>query len=688
MTPRLLPLVSGMRHGSRSHQTCRFKCGNACDQPIPNQTDNPSMSDVVAAAVARRSVLKGGAVGAGALLIGGLGAQAAAAGSEGLGYGAGGSSGAEVGTARFTPVPPNTLDNVTTATEFTHNVVIRWGDPVEADAPAFDVAAQTPEAQAKQFGYNNDYVGVLPLDGRRALLVTNHEYTDEYLMFPTGSHHPETVKRVAIQSHGLSVVAIERGLKKGSWVRSDHRRSQHNRRITGTTEFHLDGPAAGHDWLRTADDPTGTRVLGTFGNCAGGTTPWGTVLSGEENFNGYFDASGPVDTTYAASFRRYGLPNPAPGASVTNKGWSTVDDRFDLAGNPHEAFRFGWIVELDPFEPESAPVKHTMLGRFKHEGANVTISTSGHAVAYMGDDERGDYIYKFVSRDTYRADSSPASRRHNKSLLSAGTLYVARFTGDGLADSVHDGTGQWIPLTSDTESFVGGMTVAEVLINTRLAADTKAPTRMDRPEDIEPNPVNGRIYCALTNNSNRGTASMPADEANPLTSSMTRPALGAPLRTQSGNRNGYLLEVTEDDGDHASTTFAWDLMLVCGDPEAPETYFAGYDKGGVSPISCPDNVAFDAVGNLWIATDGNVLGSHDGLFRVPVAGPERGKVEQFLTMPVGAETCGPLVSEDQLSVFFAVQHPGETDTDFEHPSSTWPHTDGFPRPSVGVAYLK
>ncbi len=690
MTPKLLPLVAGTRHGSRSHQTCQFKCGNACDKPIPNESDNPSMADIVATAVARRALLKGGAVGAGALVIGGLGAQAAAAApsGEGAGYGAGGRVSADVGRSFFTPVPPNNTDNVTTASEFTHNVVIRWGDPVEAGAPAFDVNAQTPEAQSKQFGSNNDYVGVLPLDGRRALLVTNHEYTDEYIMFPTGSHDPEVVKEIAIQSHGLSVVAIERGTKKGSWIRSDHRKSRYNRRITGTTEFRIDGPAAGHDWLKTAADPTGTTVLGTFGNCAGGRTPWGTVLSGEENFNGYFDASGPVGSAYAASFRRYGLPNPAAGTTVTGKGWRTVDERFDVAKHPHEAFRFGWIVEVDPFEPESAPVKHTMLGRFKHEGANVTISSSGHAVAYMGDDERGDYIYKFVSRDTYRDDASPASRRHNKALLSAGTLYVARFRGDGTADGVHDGTGQWVALTSDAESFVPGMTVAEVLINTRLAADLKSPTKMDRPEDIEPNPVNGRIYCALTNNSNRGTASMPADEVNPLTSSMTRPSLGAALRVQSGNRNGYLLEVTEDDGDHTSTTFAWDLMLVCGDPEAPETYFAGYDKSKVSPISCPDNVAFDAVGNLWVATDGNVLGSNDGLFRVPVDGPQRGKVEQFLTMPVGAETCGPLVSDDQQSVFFAVQHPGETGTDFEHPTSTWPHTDGFPRPSIGVAYVK
>lgn len=685
MSPKLLPLITGVRHGSRSHMTCEFKCGNACDQPVPNQSANPEMADVITGAIARRSMLKGSAVGAGALVIGGLGPQAAAASpaTTGTGQAAGSRVGGNVGTAAFTPVAPNIEDNVVTAAEFRHNVVIRWGDPVEADAPAFDVNRQTPEAQAKQFGYNNDYVGVLPLDGRRALLVTNHEYTDEYLMFPTGTHDAATIKRIALAAHGMAVVAIERGSKPGSWVRSDHRKSRYNRRITAHTEFTVSGPAAGHDLLKTELDPSGARILGTLNNCAGGTTPWGTVLSGEENFNQYFDASAAPDPALVPAYARYGLRTTQ---GLSSRAWSEVDERFDLARHPQEPHRFGWVVEIDPMDPTSTPVKHTMLGRFKHEGANVTVAANGHVVAYMGDDERGDYIYKFVSRDTYRADSSPASRRHNMALLSAGTLYVARYTGDGTADGIHDGTGVWIPLTSDTESFVPGMSVAEVLVFTRLAADKVGPTKMDRPEDVEPNPVNGRIYAALTNNSRRGTA-FAADEANPITESHVRDELGGPLVKKAGNRNGYVLEMTEDGGDHTATTFTWDLFLVCGDPQAPETYFGGYDKTKVSMISCPDNVAFDAVGNLWISTDGAKLGSHDGLFRVPVDGPERGNVQQFLTVPVGAETCGPLITEDQLSVFIAVQHPGETDgASFENQSSTWPHTDGFPRPSIAVAY--
>jgi secreted PhoX family phosphatase len=507
--------------------TCQFKCGNACDQPVPNQSANPEMADIVATAIARRSVLKGSAVGAGALVIGGLATPAAA---EGRGHGAGGRVGADVGTAPFTPVAPNREDNVVTAAEFKHNVVIRWGDPVEAD-------------------------------------------------------------------------------------------------------------------LTDAPDPE-----------------------------------------LVAAYAPYGLPSRA--GSISDRAWSEVEERFDLARHPHEAHRFGWVVEVDPMDPTSTPVKHTMLGRFKHEGANVTISPSGHAVAYMGDDERGDYVYKFVSRDTHRADSSPASRKHNLALMTAGTLYVARYIGHGQGDGLHDGTGEWIPLTSDTESFVPGMSVAEVLVFTRVAADKVGPTRMDRPEDVEANPVNGRIYAAMTNNSNRGSA-FPLDEANPVGESHVRTELGGPLVKKSGNRNGYILEMAEDGGDHTATTFTWTLFLVCGDPDAPETYFGGYDKSRVSMISCPDNVAFDAAGNLWISTDGAQLGSHDGLFRVPVEGPERGNVQQFLTVPVGAETCGPLITDDQLSVFIAVQHPGETDgATFEAPTSTWPHTDGFPRPSVVAVHRR
>ncbi len=664
MTSRVLPLIPGPTtgpHGSRSHMTCQYKCGFACDRAIPNTSDNPRVQDVITSAIARRSLLK---VGSGVLALTAVSGVVPVA-AKGRG---GGLPAANLGTASFTPVPPNTNDDVTVADGFVSDVLIRWGDPVVHRAPRFDVDHQTPESAAQQFGYNNDYVGVLPLSRDRALLVVNHEYTNEELMFPTDAYDSATVKEVAIQSHGLSVVEIEPGPRPGSWRTRPTGSTRYNRRITGTSSFLLDGPAAGDPRLRTSVDPSGKRVLGTFNNCSGGTTPWGTVLSGEENFNQYFQASGATAPEHAASYARYGI-SPTGG-----RQWMEVDRRFDLSREPNEPFRFGWVVELDPYDPTSTPRKHTMLGRFKHEGANVTIARSGQAVAYMGDDERGDYLYKFVSADRFDPSETQQARRHNLTLLTKGTLYVARLTDEAPDPAPeYDGVGEWIRLATDTTSFVPGMSVTDVLINTRLAADAMSPTKMDRPEDVEPNPVSGKIYAALTNNTSRGSTQTPIDEANPI----------------AGNRHGYVLEMTERGGDHTGTTFTWELLLVCGDPSTATTYFGGFPKDQVSPISCPDNVAFDRQGNLWISTDGNALGSHDGLFRVPLQGQARGHVQQFLSVPAGAETCGPLISDDQLTAFVAVQHPGErSGATFEAPASTWPHTDAFPRPSVVVAYRR
>jgi len=678
---RLLPLaaVNSGPHGSRSAMTCFFRCGNACDHPEPNPTQHTHIRDEIATLVRRRSVLGGAALGTGALVLGGLTSPVAAAAPSGAKPSP--TTTDNLAKAAFAAVAPNKRDAVTTAPGFDSSVVIRWGDKVLAGAPTFDAHRQSVAAARMQFGYNCDYVGVLPLRGDHALLVVNHEYTDENIMFPTGAHTDAEIKAIAMSNHGMSVVRIKRGLVPGSWHQNTNLRNcPENRRIHIETEFALTGPAAGDERLRTVADPTGKRARGTLNNCAGGSTPWGTVLSGEENFNQYFDKSGALDARYTAQYARYGITG-------SGKGWSEVDPRFDLTTDPHEPHRFGWIVEVDPYNPTSTPKKHTMLGRFKHEGANIVIATSGRAVAYMGDDERGDYLYKFVSAEKFDPKQTDRARRHNMSLLTKGTLYVAKLTGDGAADNEYDGAGQWIPLCSDTTSYVDGMSVADVLIFTRLAADLVAPTKMDRPEDVEPNLANGKVYAALTNNSNRGGAALPVDEANPVGKSMVRATLGAPLTEASGNRNGYVLEMTPRNGNHAASEFTWDLLLVCGDPAAAETWFGGFDKSRVSPISCPDNVSFDTAGNLWISTDGNVLGSNDGIFRVPTSGPNRGQVLQFVTMPRGAEACGPLIADKNRSLFFAVQHPGEIDgATFEKQASTWPHTDDFPRPSVCVAY--
>ena len=307
-----------------------------------------------------------------------------------------------MGRVRFSPVPPNVADRVTVPEGFRSDVVISWGDPILPGTPAFDVDAQTPAKARRQFGYNNDFLAVLPLRRETALMFSNHEYTNEELMFPTDAYGEQTQKRIAMASHGLSVVKLRRGRRPGSWEKAGLDNA-YNRRFHTGTPFRVDGPAAGTERMRTSADPEGRTVLGTLNNCSGGVTPWGTVLTGEENINQYFGTEGTVPEEYATtSYARYGIV----AAPAGDRAWRTVDPRFDLAEEPHEPFRFGWIVEVDPYDKKSTPRKHTMLGRFKHEGANVVVSRSGHAVAYMGDDEKGEYLYKFVSADTVRTGRS------------------------------------------------------------------------------------------------------------------------------------------------------------------------------------------------------------------------------------------------------------------------------------------
>ena len=685
----LIPLLpmAGHTTGKRSAVTCHLKCADACFHPVPNTSDNDYFRDIAAIAMSRRNLLIGAGVGAAAIVIGSqtAGADGAfAATSDGL---------------SFTPIAPvdRAVDAFVVPDGYQWAPVIRWGDPLFSRRDRFDPKNQTADLQSRQFGYNNDYLDIIVglqnnwIDrfmperwrARRATLVCNHEYTNENIMFPpaTSEAIADEQRRVQMAAHGMSVVSLFRASSRRPWTYKVGERT--NRRITATTPFAMTGPAAGSTRLATVADPTGRTVLGTLGNCAGGTTPWGTVLSGEENFNGYFRTAGT-----SVSEKRYGLADAA-----TARNWERIDPRFD-ARNPgyeNEPNRFGWIVEVDPEAPDEAPVKHTALGRFKHEGANVIVGKSGHVAAYMGDDERFDYLYKFVSFDRFDTALSPSARRRNKTLLTRGSLYVAKFSGDSPAseitgtgtlptDGQFDGSGTWIPLVIDGVSQVAGFTTDQVLIDTRLAADAVGATKMDRCEDVEPSPVTGKIYVACTNNTDRGKAGKEgATEPNP----------------RNANRDGHVVEITETGDDATATTFAWNLLLVCGDPSKDaSTYFAGFPKDKVSPISCPDNVAFDSVGNLWISTDGapSTIGFCDGLFKVPLTGTERGHVQQFLSVPREAETCGPVIHDDDSMVYVAVQHPGENGTwaaqtsrfpDYVEPGrkptgDTW---DG-PRPSV------
>ncbi|MFD5029568.1 PhoX family protein [Streptomyces sp. NPDC058405] len=678
---KLLPLLNS-HPGGRSALTCRYRCGDACFHEVPNKSDNEYVGDVIAGALSRRSMMRAAAVvtvaaAAGTAVIGGPGDSPAVAAPLGTDANAKGKTPTVDGARglRFTPVAPNTADKVTIPSGYSQNVVIRWGDPILRGAPDFNPDKQTAKAQAGQFGYNNDFLSLLPLTGERGrqVLVANHEYTDEILMFKGYDPAKPTREQaeIAWAAHGLSVVVVEEDRKSGKLTAVT--RHQLNRRLTATSEFVLTGPAAGSDLLRTSADRTGSRVRGTLNNCAGGTTPWGTTLHGEENFNQYF-ANGS-----SATDLRYGI-----GTAATERKWELFDKRFDLKQEPNEAHRFGWVVELDPYDPDSTPKKRTALGRFKHEAAQPRLTADGRPVVYMGDDERFDYLYKFVSSKQMKKGSGRAAHEHNLTLLDEGTLYVAKLTGDSPAgefdgtgklpnDGEFDGSGVWIPLATGDVSHVPGMTADEVYVFTRLAGDKVGATKMDRPEDVEPSPRTGRVYVALTNNTDRGKAGKAgADEANP----------------RNANKHGHILELAENWDDPAGDGFAWRLFLVAGDPKDPATYFAGFPKEKVSPISCPDNVAFDPHGNLWISTDGNALGTHDGLFGVATQGDRRGELKQFLTMPNGAETCGPIVQDRRVLV--AVQHPGEIDgATVEKPASAWPDGPGkIVRPSVVAVWRK
>lgn len=651
---RMLPMADYVR-GKRSPVTCQLKCANQCLGEVCNTSSNSYFRDIAGSAISRRAALglgAGGVFGAVALSMFG-GPRRVDAASPLLAQSA--QTDPNMPFTRIDPVHFET-DELTVPEDFAWVPLIRWGDPLFTDSPTFDAMNQTAEAQSKQFGYNCDYTDVIRLDDLNALLVVNHEYTNENIMFPADqlANDLDRVRSVGRAAHGFSVVELKRPRVDAPWEVVVG--GAKNRRFTtDETEFVFTGPAAGSDLLKTVE---GDKVRGTLGNCSGGTTPWGTVLSGEENFHSYFRSAGT-----SATDKRYGLAD-----NETVRGWEHQDPRFDArnAGYENEINRFGWVVEIDPMDPTSTPRKHTSLGRFKHEGANIRVDENNAVAAYSGDDERFDYLYKFVSANKY----VEGDRAHNLTLLEKGSLYVAKFTGNSPAseidgsgklpsDGAFDGTGEWLPLMVNGKSVVDGFSDAEVLVYTRLAADKVGATKMDRCEDVQPSPTTGKVYVACTNNSKRGTAGKAApDEANPRTE----------------NRDGHIIEIAEN-GDRADATmFRWNILIVAGDvAQGDATYFSGYPADKVSPISCPDNLAFDSQGNLWISTDGapDGIGYNDGLFRVGLEGTERGLVEQFLSVPRDAETCGPVVHDDEKHVFVAVQHPGEEGT-FEEPHSYFP----------------
>lgn len=635
-----------------------------------NRSTNPTIEEVVQQRYGRRDVLKG-------LLAG---SAAGVALSAGLPLGAPASA-QTTPRFTFTEITHGADERHHVAPGYDAEVLIRWGDPVTADAPAFNVRAQSAAAQAKQFGYNNDFIGYLPLplgsrNSDRGLLFVNHEYTSEEVMFPGIGRQDSKDKlfkdmtrnlvEIEMAAHGASVIEVQKNAD-GKWGLVSG--SLYGRRIDGlSTICELTGPAAGHARMKTKADPTGRRVIGMLNNCAGGLTPWGTVLTAEENFHGYFGGKLEAAHPEERNHKRYEVPG-------NWYNWGQYFDRFDVAKEPNEANRFGWMVEVDPYDPKSAPKKRTALGRFKHEGAAVVLNNDGRVVIYSGDDEQFEYVYKFVTAKRF----NPNDRKANFSLLDEGTLYVARYNADGSVD--------WMPLVHGQGPLTaanGFNSQADILIETRRAADLLGATKMDRPEDIEAHPSNGRVYVMLTNNTKRKAEQV--DAVNP----------------RAANEWGQVVEMVVSNGDHAAVKCQWSLLLQAGNPADPKVggkYHPSTSKNGW--FACPDNAAIDPQGRLWITTDQGsawekASGTADGVWTVETEGPNRGLSKMFFRVPVGAEMCGPCFTPDGKTLFVAVQHPatdggqkftksGKGST-FEDPATRWPdfQPDMPPRPSVVV----
>lgn len=540
-------------------------------------------------------------------------------------------------------------------------VLIRWGDPLFRNSPEFDPNKQSAEAQKLQFGYNNDYIGYLDLEPQgeqeaRALLCINHEYPIPGLMFPNfpkNGYKKVDAEKAAITQAAVGNTIVEVVLENGEWrVNLD---SEYNRRIQCLdTELEISGPAAGHPRMRTSADRKGRNVIGTMNNCAGGMTPWGTYLTCEENFNFHFSGKLDKDHVEAANHKRYNVPS-------ANFAWGDHDERFDIGKEANEANRFGWVVEIDPLNPNAKPIKRTALGRFKHEGGETIVAADGRLVVYMGDDQRFEYLYKFVSRDKVDLDNPKA----NADLLDHGTLYVAKFFDEGYLE--------WLPLEHDNKLLHDQFdSQADILIEARRAADVLGATPLDRPEDVVPNKENGKVYVMLTNNHKRSQA----DNGSP----------------RAENHFGHIVEITELDNNFSNTKGYWDVLVKCGNPAVPSQgakWNPDISENGW--FASPDNAVVDPSGRLWVSSDQGkktfMTGTNDGLWALETEGASRGTGKMFFRAPLGAEVCGPIFSDDGESLFVAVQHPGDHGNGpvrVENATTRWPDfNDGMPpRPSV------
>ena len=640
---------------------------NSRADEVDNESDNTVFSNVMNAHLSRRTVLQsGGMLGVAAMApLSIFGSETAQAKSVSVAR-----TSRPAATLGFQAVPFSTQDKVVVPPGYTARAFYKWGDPVgvAGKMPAFKKdASNTTIEQAFQAGMHHDGMAFFSLpigsnDSNHGILALNHEYIDNGLLFKDGIENWDLNKaRKGQNAMGVSVVEVKKSANGWEVVRP----SRYARRITVNTPMSVTGPAKGHNLLKTRADSRGERILGTMQNCANGYTPWGTYLTCEENWSDIFtNPSGNITPLE----KRYGIAK-----EEKEYLWSKVDERFNTEKNPNEPHRFGWVVEIDPFDAKSMPRKHTALGRFKHEGAKVTITPSGHVAIYMGDDQKFEYIYKFVSKNRFQPDNRAA----NMHLLEEGTLYVARFNDDG--------SGIWLPLIHGQNGLTaenGFADQGEVLVKTRFAADKVGATKMDRSEWITADPyVPGSLYSTLTNNNDRGKEGKPGvDAANP----------------RKNNLFGSIIHWQEVDGDGTKLAFNWNILVLAGNKKSDKPEHKGNING--DDFGSPDGLAFDNRGVLWIETDVSSstinLKEYSGMGNNQMLAtiPGQNEYRRFLTGPNGCEITGIAFTPDNKTLFINIQHPGEPQKGESNPSnptavSAWPDGPAGGRPRSATVVI-
>ncbi|MDN5432389.1 MAG: PhoX family phosphatase [Acinetobacter sp.] len=620
----------------------------------------------------------------------------------------------------FNPVAKNLNDIVTVPAGYEANVLYALGDPLTQTIPDWDdnnvpsgvsFTARSGDCHdgMSYFGLNSNSSKYDAKASNRGLLVMNHEYINQTFLHPKGAtkvngRRPEDEVIREVNAHGVSVIELKKDAttQKVEIVKS----SPFNRRITASTVMDFAGTVAGSDLVKTKYSSSAKQTRGTHNNCGNGYTPWGTYLTTEENFIGYFVRNKGDDAKRSAAeiiaLNRYGLKD---GAS-SRYGWETAigaiesQDLYDrwnasiTADSADKDYRngantFGWIVEIDPFDSRSNPVKRTSLGRFAHEDCRSSRLIEGENLAfYMGDDSRGEYIYKFVSDAKWDAKDVNGGYRAGDKYMNSGKLYVAQFNNDG--------TGKWIELAygknglNDSNTVYPFRSQADVTTFARLAGDSVKATKMDRPEWVAVNPENGEVYVTLTNNSNRGTAHA-LDAANPR--NYSDPEGG------KGNVNGHIIRFHEKDNKTTAESFTWDIYLFGAEAKmASNINLSGLNDN--NDLSSPDGMWFDPRGVLWIQTDDGAYTDTtncmmlaalpgkvgDGAKAISSAGQETivGKqvtdenLRRFLTGPKQCEITGVTMTPDYKAIFINVQHPGEDSPSFDKPSSNWPASQKDP----------